>query len=88
MFLKPAVRTSNIDRLPFFCAPWFSVTAEQTNKENVNGQRTISLGSKVLNVFVCWLVTGAFAHAADFTVNSPSDVVDANPGNGVCETAP
>ena len=26
--------------------------------------------------------------AAVFTVNSPSDVVDANPGNGVCETVP
>ncbi|MGB7951982.1 MAG: choice-of-anchor Q domain-containing protein, partial [Candidatus Binatia bacterium] len=34
---------------------------------------------------------GAFlstsAQAATFRVNSPSDVVDANPGNGVCETA-
>jgi hypothetical protein len=28
------------------------------------------------------------AQAATFTVNSPLDVVDANPGNGVCETAP
>jgi CSLREA domain-containing protein len=26
------------------------------------------------------------AHAAVFTVNSPSDGLDANPGNGVCET--
>src|SRR4030095_12661084 len=26
------------------------------------------------------------AHAAVFTVNSPSDGWDANPGNGVCET--
>jgi CSLREA domain-containing protein len=28
------------------------------------------------------------AQAAVFTVNSPADAVDANPGNGVCETAP
>ena len=27
------------------------------------------------------------AQAAVFTVNSPADAVDANPGNGVCETA-
>jgi CSLREA domain-containing protein len=27
------------------------------------------------------------AQAATFTVNSPLDVSDANPGNGVCETA-
>ncbi|MEO8444206.1 MAG: CSLREA domain-containing protein [Gammaproteobacteria bacterium] len=26
--------------------------------------------------------------AATFTVNSPSDVNDASPGNGICETAP
>jgi CSLREA domain-containing protein len=32
-------------------------------------------------------VTPAHA-AATFTVNSPADVVDAAPGNGVCETAP
>ena len=43
---------------------------------------------RCLSVVVCWLVTGAFAHAATFTVNSPADVDDANPGNGVCETAP
>ena len=30
----------------------------------------------------------ASAQAATFTVNSPLDVMDANPGNGVCETAP
>src|SRR5262245_17575861 len=28
------------------------------------------------------------ADAATFTVNSPLDLMDANPGNGVCETAP
>jgi CSLREA domain-containing protein len=39
------------------------------------------------------LVLGAFdfpscTQAAVFTVNSPADIVDANPGDGVCETAP
>jgi hypothetical protein len=28
------------------------------------------------------------AHATTFTVNSQSDVVDVNPGDGTCETAP
>ncbi|MGE5062205.1 MAG: CSLREA domain-containing protein, partial [Betaproteobacteria bacterium] len=27
-------------------------------------------------------------HAAVFTVNSPADISDASPGNGICETAP
>jgi len=44
--------------------------------------------SKYLSVFVCWFFTGAFAQAATFTVNSSLDVADANPGNGICETAP
>ena len=39
-------------------------------------------------VLVFWLVTGAHAQAAIFTVNTPSDAVDAIPGDGVCETAP
>ena len=43
---------------------------------------------RYLSFFVCWLVTGAFAQAATFAVNSPADVNDANPGNGLCETAP
>src|SRR5262249_17256998 len=46
----------------------------------------------------CWVVgigialfaifLSASAQAAVFAVNSPADVVDANLGNGVCETAP
>jgi CSLREA domain-containing protein len=39
------------------------------------GQLVLSAGS----VYV--------AHAASFTINSTADVVDANPGNGVCATA-
>ena len=41
-----------------------------------------ALGAALLGVFL-----SASAQAAVFTVNSPSDVVDAAPGNGVCETA-
>jgi CSLREA domain-containing protein len=37
----------------------------------------------LLTVFV-----STSGQAATFTVNSPLDVGDANPGNGVCETAP
>ncbi len=40
---------------------------------------------KRMGVFVFWLVTG-YVQAATFTVNSPSDVSDANPGNGICST--
>jgi CSLREA domain-containing protein len=43
----------------------------------------VLFGLALLGVFLVFP-----AHAAVFTVNSPSDVVDANPGNGVCETAP
>lgn len=41
-------------------------------------------------VFVALLFLLAGPHAAlaaDFTVNSTADAVDANPGDGVCETA-
>jgi CSLREA domain-containing protein len=45
--------------------------------------RGILFGLALLGLFLA-----DSAHAAVFRVNSPSDVVDANPGNGVCETAP
>jgi len=32
--------------------------------------------------------SGAARADLQITVNSPSDVVDANPGDGICETAP
>ena len=41
------------------------------------------LGVTLLGVFL-----SVSAQAATFTVNSPLDVVDAVPGNGICETAP
>ena len=37
---------------------------------------------------LCCAVAAASAHAATFIVNSPMDAVDANPGDGICETAP
>jgi hypothetical protein len=40
-------------------------------------------GITLLGVFL-----SASAQAATFTVNNPLDVVDAAPGNGICETAP
>jgi CSLREA domain-containing protein len=43
----------------------------------------IGIGITLLGVFL-----SASAQAAVFTVNSPFDVSDANPGNRVCETAP
>src|SRR5437762_1571459 len=37
---------------------------------------------------VAWLlVTHAVLHAATFTVNSPTDAPDANPGDAVCATS-
>ena len=41
---------------------------------------------RCLGIFF-WLVTAAYAQAAVFTVNTNVDLPDANPGNGVCETA-
>jgi CSLREA domain-containing protein len=52
------------------------------------GKDKILSTSTCLSAFVCWFLSGAFAQAATFTVNSPLDVADANPGNGICETAP
>ena len=43
----------------------------------------VVLGITLLGVFL-----SARSQAATFTVNNPLDVVDAAPGNGVCETAP
>jgi CSLREA domain-containing protein len=43
----------------------------------------VTLGITFLGVSL-----SASAQAATFTVDSPSDVRDANPGNGICETAP
>ena len=49
-----------------------------------NGSRWgVALGTTLLGVFLSALADAA----AVFTVNSPSDVGDANPGNGICETA-
>ena len=51
----------------------------------------ISKKPLALAVFVALALLGALAQpsgAATFTVNSTADFVDANPGNGVCETAP
>jgi CSLREA domain-containing protein len=42
-----------------------------------------------LSVFACWLLAGTIAaQAATFTVNTNVDIADANPGDGVCESAP
>ena len=43
----------------------------------------VVLGITLLGVFL-----SARSQAATFTVNNPLDLVDAAPGNGVCETAP
>src|ERR1051326_517059 len=37
--------------------------------------------------FFAWIVLAGSAQALTFTVNSTTDAVDANPGNGVCATA-
>jgi len=37
---------------------------------------------------ICCLLALPTAAAVTFTVNSPADVADGNPGDGVCETAP
>ena len=50
------------------------------------GKNRIFWTSTYLSAFV-WFLSGTFAQAATFTVNSPLDVADANPGNGICETA-
>ena len=43
---------------------------------------------KCLGVFAYFLLLPSFAaQAAVFFVNSPSDVMDGSPGNGICETA-
>ena len=48
-----------------------------------NSAWRVALGIALFGVFL-----SASAQAAVFTVNSPSDGSDANPGDGVCETAP
>ena len=50
------------------------------------GKNRIFWTSTYLSAFV-WFLSGTFAQAATFTINSPLDVADANPGNGICETA-
>ena len=42
----------------------------------------------VLWITLLRVLLSTSAQAATFTVNSPLDGMDANPGNGVCETAP
>jgi CSLREA domain-containing protein len=41
-----------------------------------------------MGIALCAIFLSTSAQAAVFAVNSPEDGVDANPGNGVCETAP
>ena len=52
------------------------------------GKNRILWTARYLGVFVCCFISGAFAQAATFTVNSPFDAADANPGDAMCETAP
>ena len=52
------------------------------------GKNRILWTARYLSVFLCWFISGAFAQAATFTVNSPFDAADANPGDAMCETAP
>ena len=52
------------------------------------GKNRILKTPTYLSVFVCCFISGAFAQAATFTVNSPFDAADANPGDAMCETAP
>jgi len=47
------------------------------------GRCGVAIGIALLGIFL-----SASTHAAVFTVNSPVDVSDASPGNGICETAP
>ena len=47
------------------------------------GRCGVAIGITLLGIFL-----SASTHAAVFTVNSPVDVSDASPGNGICETAP
>ena len=52
------------------------------------GKNRILWTARYLSVFLCCFISGAFAQAATFTVNSPFDAADANPGDAMCETAP
>ena len=52
------------------------------------GKNRILWTARYLSVFLCWFISGAFAQAATFTVNSPFDAADANPGDAMCETGP
>src|SRR5512144_447711 len=47
------------------------------------GRCGVAIGITLLGIFL-----SASTHAAVFTVNSPADISDASPGNGICETAP
>jgi len=47
------------------------------------GRCGVAIGITLLGIFL-----SASTHAAVFTVNSPADVSDSSPGNGICETAP
>jgi CSLREA domain-containing protein len=48
-----------------------------------NSTWRVHLGTALFGIFL-----SASAQSAVFTVNTPVDIGDANPGNGVCETAP
>jgi len=48
-----------------------------------NSTWRVYLGTALFGIFL-----SASAQSAVFTVNTPVDIGDANPGNGVCETAP
>ena len=53
------------------------------------GKNRILWTARYLSVFLCWFISGAFAQAATFTVNSPFDAADfQTPVDAMCETAP
>ena len=66
----------------------------RAQRDSASSQRSGNRGrwGVVVTVVLLWVFLSASAHAATFTVNTPSDgfagAFDANPGDGVCETAP
>src|SRR4030065_2429571 len=50
--------------------------------------RNFSFLLRLASALVFLLALAGTSRAATFTVNSTADAVDANPGDGVCETAP
>ena len=66
----------------------------RAQRDSASSQRSGNRGrwGVVVTVVLLWVFLSASAHAATFTVNTPSDgfagAFDANAGDGVCETAP